>query len=32
MFDLGQAFNLFVIYAVVWIVGFFIWAILSERR
>lgn len=32
MFDLGQTFYLFVIYAVIWISGFFIWALLSERR
>lgn len=32
MFELGQTFNLFVIYAVVWIVGFFVWAMFSERR
>lgn len=31
MFDLGQPFTLFVIYAVVWLIGFFAWAILSER-
>lgn len=32
MFELGQTFYLFVIYAVVFILGFFVWAILSERR
>jgi hypothetical protein len=32
MFNLGQVFDLFVIYAVVWVLGFFAWAILSERR
>ena len=32
MFELGQTFYLFVIYAVVFIVGYFVWAILSERR
>lgn len=32
MFDLGQTFYLFVIYAVVFILGFFVWVILSERR
>ena len=32
MFDLGQSFYLFVIYAVVFILGYFVWAILSERR
>ena len=32
MFDLGHTFGLFVIYAIVWTLGFFAWAILSERR
>jgi hypothetical protein len=32
MFDLGQTFYLFVIYAIVWVLAFFAWAILSERR
>lgn len=32
MFDLGQTFYLFVIYAVVFILGYFVWVILSERR
>jgi hypothetical protein len=32
MFELGQTFYLFVIYAVVFILGYFVWAILSERR
>jgi hypothetical protein len=31
MFELGQAFDLFVIYAIVWTLAFFAWAILSER-
>lgn len=31
MFDLGQTFYLFVIYAVVFILGYFVWVILSER-
>lgn len=30
MFNLGQSFSLFVVYAVVWIVGYFIWAVRSE--
>lgn len=32
MLELGQSFYLFVIYAVVWILGFFAWAYLSERN
>lgn len=31
MFNLGQSFSLFVIYALVWVVGYFIWAIRSEK-
>jgi hypothetical protein len=32
MFNLGLSFSLFVIYSVVWIVGYFIWAIRSEKN
>jgi len=32
MFELGPAFSLFVVFAVVWLIGFFAWAFLSERR
>jgi hypothetical protein len=32
MLELGQTFYLFVVYATVWILGFFAWAVLSERR
>lgn len=32
MFNLGQSFSIFVVYTVVWIVGYFVWAIRSENR
>lgn len=32
MFELGTSFSLFVVFAVVWLISFFAWALLSERR
>jgi hypothetical protein len=31
MFNLGTPFTLFVFYAVIWIAGYFIWAVRSEE-
>lgn len=32
MFELGVPFGVFVIYAVVWVIGYFIWASRSGRE
>lgn len=32
MFNLGQSFTLFVLYTVLWIIGYFIWACRSEKE
>ena len=32
MFELGVPFGAFVIYAVVWVIGYFVWAARSGRR
>lgn len=32
MFNLGQSFTLFVLYTIVWIIGYFIWASRSEQE
>jgi hypothetical protein len=31
MFDLGESFSAFVIYTVLWIAGYFVWAFRSEK-
>ncbi|KIL48487.1 hypothetical protein KP78_15700 [Jeotgalibacillus soli] len=31
MFNLGTPFTLFIIYTIVWIAGYFMWAVKSEK-
>ena len=32
MFDLGVPFGVFLIYAVLWVVGYFVWAVRSAKK